>query len=85
MRGLLGLDRLRDGLKLHKGKVSLHIDAHELSVGLEEVLEVGLGGGGLVEVDDKERVRGLGGLAAAFVLLALDAAIAAGKLGADGL
>ena len=72
-----------NGSKLHKGIVSLHIDAGELSVGLEEHAKIFLFGSFFVKVDDEQ---GLGRLyvLAAIVFFALDASVAPGKFHSQG-
>jgi hypothetical protein len=80
---LLGTDGLLHRLELHEGIVPLHINAHELAIGLKEHLQVLALGGLFVEVDNKKSlVRH--NLLATLVLLALDAAVTAGELDAEG-
>lgn len=81
---LLGLLGLLGGGVLDEGVVALHVDAYELSEGLEEHLQILALGRLLVEVDYKQSLGGLDVLAT-LILLALGAAIAAGELGAERL
>jgi len=80
--GLLGLLGLIGGGILNEGVVALHVDTNKLAERLKEHLEVFALRGFLVEVDNEESLGGLDVLAA-FVFLALGAAIAAGELGAE--
>mmetsp|Transcript_1952 Transcript_1952/g.4228 ORF Transcript_1952/g.4228 Transcript_1952/m.4228 type:complete len:382 (-) Transcript_1952:54-1199(-) len=81
---VLGPLRLVDGAELNECVIPLHVDADQFSKGFEEHLEVFAFGGFFVEVDDEE---GFGGryFLAAFVFLALDASVAAGEFGSEGL
>ena len=81
---LLGLLGLLGGGVLDEGVVALHVDAYELSEGLEQHLQILALGRLLVEVDDEQSFGGLDVLAT-LILLALGAAIAAGELGAERL
>jgi hypothetical protein len=76
--------RIVDRLELHEGVIALHVDAHQLSVRLEEHLQVLALRGLLVEVDNEERVVWQD-LLAAFVLLALDPAVAPSEFGTEAV
>ena len=78
----LGLGGVFDGMKLHKGVVAFHVDAYQRSVGTKEHFQVFAFGRFFVKVDHKE-CFGRSNVLAAFVFLALDAAVAAGEFGAD--
>jgi hypothetical protein len=73
---------LFDRFELHKGVVAFEINANELSKGGKEHIQVFLARGFLVKVNDKECLGG-GNVLAARIFLALDAAVAAGKLGSE--
>jgi len=74
--------RIVDRLELHEGVIALHVDAHQLAVRLEEHLQVLALRGLLVKVDNEESVVRLD-LLAAFVLLALDPAVAPSEFGTE--
>jgi hypothetical protein len=78
----LGLLGLFDGFELNKGVVAFQINANELSERRKEHLQVFLASRFLVKVDDKECLGGRNVLATG-IFLALDAAVAAGKLGSE--
>ena len=80
--GLLGADGLVNGLELDECVVALHVDAHKFAVGLKEHLEVLPLGGFLMKVNNEQSLVRLN-ILATLVLLALDAAVATGELGAE--
>ena len=77
-----GASGFLDGAKLYKGIVSFHIDSDKLTKGFKEHLEVFSFRSFFLKVHYKESLRGMD-VATAVVLLALDSAIASGKLGAE--
>lgn len=83
VRVFLGADSFLNSTKLHKGIVSLHVNANEFTVGFKEHLEIFALGGLFVEVDHKQSLGGLY-VPAAVVFLALDAAITTCKFGSEG-
>jgi len=84
VRGVTGPLRIVDRLELHEGVIALHVDAHQLSIRLEEHLQVLALRGLLVEVDNEESVVRQD-LLAAFVLLALDPAVAPSEFGTEAV
>jgi hypothetical protein len=82
VRRFLGLGRFGNRSKLHERVIALHFNARQFPKRFKQHLQVFLFGGFFVKIHDEKGLRGRN-VAAAFVFFALDAAVAASKLGAE--
>jgi hypothetical protein len=82
VRRFLGLGRFGNRSELHKGVIALHFNPRQFTERFKQHLQVFLLGGFFVKINDKQ-CFGRSNVAAAFVFLALDAAVSASKLGAE--
>jgi hypothetical protein len=81
---LLGASGFFNGPKLHKGIISLQIDANKFAKGFKQHLQIFSLRGFFVKVDDKQSI-GWSNLFATVIFLAFDSSISSGKFGAKSV